>query len=385
MRGSREKRVRDRRGPNRQTARASRPLTRSDRHPPVDESGSGGHTPQTLKDRLTALTKILDPLQKLVGAVPGVIGGLLWVTHGLQRVIGDNALSTWVDSHPLSLLLLVVLPILFSVAAVGVGVALSRRHSLVTTAVPAHLPLLIGTSTLSIVSTLLLSTVLLEIAVRPPGCPATLCPQVPGPHDQYLEAELTAIQSSAYLIPNSPSQYSLDRLPASTGERAIAVYPTTAEPDGVVDSPYRVVIRVHSLQRGQFGMFIESVTLAVRKVKSVPQPLHVWMKNATLSYAANPYQGTYAGEAAGADVATVYAGAVPHAHVQLAPGESDELGIALTSRPESDLQFQVKVGYRVSSEQGVRTLALPYTFEVVFSHSFKWQRYRLQAGSFRPA
>ncbi len=129
-------------------------------------------------------------------------------------------------------------------------------------------------------------------------------------------------------------------------------------------------------------MFIESVTLGVRRVNGVPQPLRVWMKSATQNYAANPYQGTYAGEAQGADLATVYAGAVPNAHVQLAPGESDELGIALTSRFEGDLRFQVKVGYRVSSEQEVRMLALPYTFGVVFSHSFKWQRYRLQAGSF---
>jgi hypothetical protein len=327
---------------------------------------------------------LIDPLQKVLGAVPGVIGGLVWVTHGLQRVTGDNALSTWVDSHPISLLLLVVLPILFSVVAVGVGFLLSRRRPPVTLGGSAVRPLLIGTSTLSVISTLLLSTVLLAIAFRPPGCPPILCPQVPGPHDQNLEAALTAIQSSAYLIPHSPSQYSLDRLPASTGVSAIAVYPTTAEPDGVVDSPYRVVIRVHSLQRGQFGMFIESVTLNVHRVQRVPEPLRVWMMSATLNYAANPYRATYAGEAPGDDVATVYAGPVPNAHVQLAPGESDELGIALTSRPEGDLQFQVKLGYRISSEQVVRTLSLPYTFEVVFSHSLKWQRYQLKAGSFTP-
>lgn len=242
---------------------------------------------------------------------------------------------------------------------------------------------LLAASTLSATfSTVALAAVLGVVLLQPAWCPRALCLQPTAPHDQYLETDLTTIESGTYLIPLDPSRYGPANLPANAGPSAIAAHRIGADAD---QEPYRVVIRVHSLQRGGFGMFIEWVRLPIRRVQPVPQPLRVWQVGAPLDYGANPYRAAYSGERTGEYLAALHEGPVPDAHVQLAPGESDELAITLDSHLAADLTFRVEIGYRVSSEQQVHTFVLPYDLRAVFSDALNWQTYQLQGQRFVPA
>ena len=124
--------------------------------------------------------------------------------------------------------------------------------------------------------------------------------------------------------------------------------------------------------------------LLVRSAGPPPDPLNIWLKGAPLDYQNNPYEVTYLGEPASTRLLAEYAGPVRGGHVQLAPGESDELGIVIASTTTRELKFQVQVTYRISSEIELRALTLPYVFDVVFSDAVHWQQYQLVAGHFVP-
>jgi len=354
-----------------QSPRHRRRLAQPKRVPPSALSQLWQHVVQA--------TSVLGPIQKVVGVVPGIIGAVVWTTHGLQSVLGTNSLSLWLDLHPLGLLLIAFAPIILSVATIGLGLVLTQRAAATT----QYQWLFITTSSLSAVGTVLLGGFVATIVLSPSWCPSSLCPQPPGPHDQYLESQLTAIESGAYLIPNDPSTYRLSDLPPSSGASAVAVESTT-QSGATATSPYRVVLRVHSLQGGTFGMFIETVDLKILRTETVASPVRVWIRGIPLDYMANPYGAKYAGERSGSDVQATYAGPIPEAHVQLQPGESDELGIALTSAFEADISFQVAIGYRISNATQLRRLLLPYAFRVVFADTANWHRYQLQNGQFAP-
>ncbi len=243
-----------------------------------------------------------------------------------------------------------------------------------------HLPLLAVTTVTSTVSTAAVISLATLILVHPSWCPTLLCPQPAGPHDEYMEADFTTVESSTFVIPNDVRQYSLRQLPASTGTSAIIAQRVRTEGATANRPPYRLVIRVHNLQRAGTGMFVESVSLILRDVKSVPRPLQVWRKAAPLDYESNPYQALYLGQASGSALAATYAGLISEGHVQLAPGESDELTIRLASDVGADLKFQVRIGYRISSELVVRSFTLPYVFEVVFGDATNWLEYQLRDG-----
>jgi hypothetical protein len=149
-------------------------------------------------------------------------------------------------------------------------------------------------------------------------------------------------------------------------------------------SPYKVVIGVHSLQQGRFGVIIEYVTIMIRQTAPAPYPLRLWVDNNELrDYHSNPYQVTYRGENIGAVLTAAYV-PQPIEHIQLVPGESDELDIQVLSRVIIDLHFQVQVTYRVVNEPQLYKLMLPNIFEVIFSDASNWHPYYLIHGHLEP-
>jgi hypothetical protein len=244
--------------------------------------------------------------------------------------------------------------------------------------------LLIVMTAIATVSTVTVVLLISLVLTRPSWCPNALCPQPPGPHDQYLETGFTALQSSFVVIPGDPAQYSIGHLPPSSGLEIVAAGRTSA-PLTPGASPYRVVVRIHSLQTGRFGMIIEEASLLVVGATQPPNPLRVWLKGAPLEYTANPFSAEYTGQQRDGVVAAQYAGPVREGHVQLNPGESDELAIAVRSTSPVDLNFKVMITYRIANEDQLRRFTMPYVFEVVFSDALNWQPYSLQGGRLLPA
>jgi hypothetical protein len=236
-------------------------------------------------------------------------------------------------------------------------------------------------ATVSTVTVVLLISLVLT---RPSWCPNALCPQPPGPHDQYLETGFTALQSSFVVIPGDPAQYSIGHLPPSSGLETVAAGRTSAPPAPEA-SPYRVVVRIHSLQQGRLGMIIEEVSLLVVGATPPPNPLRIWLKGAPLEYTANPFKAEYTGQQRDGVIVARYAGQVPEGHVQLNPGESDELAIQVRSRSLADLRFKVAITYRIAGDDQLHRFTVPYVFEVVFSDALNWQPYSLQGGRLLPS
>ncbi len=227
-----------------------------------------------------------------------------------------------------------------------------------------------------------LSFILLAVVViRPPWCPSALCPppelitNPKGIHDANLEVYLITVQSTSFVIPGDPASYSTSNLPENIG----------AERIDEKSSPflYRVVLGVHSLQQGRFGIVLGQVNLVIRQVPPMPRPLSVWIKGHPVTFNTNSYKVIYQGQLAGHTLPAAYLPS-PFGSVELAPGESDQLNLQVSSRVLADLQFQVQITYRVTDESQQHTLMLPYSFEVVFSDASNWRAYRLQSGHFVP-
>lgn len=243
---------------------------------------------------------------------------------------------------------------------------------------------LIVTSSVSTSSVVGLTTVVLT---RPSWCPVSLCPappMPPGPHDEFLEAAVTTLASSTYALDRPPSAYSLSDLPPTgTASSVAAQRVVTTGPQGAGD--YRVVLRVHSLQTGRFGLIIEEVGLRLTSTTIPPDPLNVWFKGPPMSFDVNPYRAMYSGQTAGQDMVTVHGGAVPEGHVQLAPGESDELSISVSSPAPAVISYRPAIRYRVADESQTRELLLPNVIRVEFSDYLNWHQYTLSSGRFVPA
>jgi hypothetical protein len=219
--------------------------------------------------------------------------------------------------------------------------------------------------------------------IRPPWCPTLLCPpptpvtNPQGVHDANLDLSFVAIQSTAYVIPGSPAQYSLNNLPKSISAMrtdGLAIDANTPF------SPYLVALGVHSLQKG-YSIVIEQVALIVRKALSPSYPLNVWVVGPSRNYTDNLYQVIYRGQEQGATLAAAYF--LPGSNVQLTPGEGDSLDIRVASPVPISLHFALQVTYRVINESQTHTLTLPQVFEVAFfSASSNWHLYRFQRGHF---
>ena len=311
--------------------------------------------------------------------MPSIIG----ILFGFNPVPQSVPLLNIFKQHPfLSLILCGIL--LFTTLS---ALILSRRLEPRTVGRIAQLQLAsnnrlwIGLTGVSTLSFLLCLTLLGMVWFRPSWCPNELCPllQVPtsltGVHDSYLDLYPMAVQSPFFTLPGNPVQYSQNNLPEKVG----AVNSDIKQPFS-----YGIVVGVHSLQQGRFGLVIEQVAIAIESVPPMPRQLNVWARSPVVGYLTNFYQVTYRGEQENTKLPAKFVSQL-YGGIVLAPGEADQLSIQVYSRVRADLRFYVEVTYRVSNEWQPHVLRLPQVFEVVFSDNSNWHEYRLENGRFLPA
>lgn len=226
------------------------------------------------------------------------------------------------------------------------------------------------------VALLLVGLVLTPLLVyRPTWCPAWICPApqalIPkgGVHDNNLQVTFQTLQSSLKILPVAPSAYTLG-----------TATPDDAQLIGTTQSfPCRVVLKIHSLQQGCYGLVIDQVTLLVNKVAQViPYPLHVVVSYDVPTYNNNLYYVTYRGQGPGALLPAHYARQPEF--VDLVPEETDEISLEVRSTVVADLHFQVQVTYHVVGELATHSLTLPNLFEIIFSDQSNWHPYQIQSG-----
>jgi hypothetical protein len=223
-------------------------------------------------------------------------------------------------------------------------------------------------------SLLIMGIVLTPLLIlRPSWCPALLCP-VPQPlisqggvHDSNLQVTFQTFQSSYKMLSSDPASYNLSNLP-------------TADAQLIARSqvlPYRVVLKIHSLQQRPPGLVINRVTMVVDKVaQEIPYPLRVWVVNSVSLYDNNLYQVIYSGQTSGATLTAIYT-TQPFSHVSLIAGETDEFALEIRSSVVTELRFQVQVTYQVLGQFASHTLLLPTIFEIIFSDHANWHPYVL--------
>ena len=243
--------------------------------------------------------------------------------------------------------------------------------------------LLLATA-VSTVSALLFISLLVTVIVRPSWCPNEICPAPVlvtnplGVHDAHLEVFPAALQSATFAMPNAPATYSLSQnnLPREIGALRIdETYP-----------PYRVVVGVHSLQRGaNDSLTIQQIAVVLDRVSQPDQPLDVWNAGTDANYNSDPYQAIYRGEPSGAHL-IAFSTHTPPTHVLLREGQSDEIDLQLTSKQIGALWFHVEVTYSLNGgDFAQHTLSLPHQYAVVFADQTNWHLYQLQDGHFVPA
>jgi hypothetical protein len=305
-----------------------------------------------------------------------IFAGILAILFGLNPAPQTVPLVQLIREYPvLSLLLGVVLLIVtlgaIPIARAGPGETTSDGDSDPHPHDGWGVPRLLISFGVPSLSTFLSLALVAVVLTRPAWCPTALCPApriLTNPHaihDHNLEVYLTAVQSAAYVLPGSPSQYTAGNLPTS-----IAALRIDQQPQMV----YRVVVGIHSLQQGRFGLIIEQLALVVVQVPPTPQPLNVWLASPSLLYSSNPFQVSYLGQLAGSVLPATYL-VDPQSYVQLGPGEADDLDLQVDSKVLVDLKFRVQVTYRVTSQSVTHTLTLPQEFEVIYSDTANWHTY----------
>lgn len=246
-----------------------------------------------------------------------------------------------------------------------------------------QLPRMLISTAISTTSTTAFVALLLLVLLRPSWCPSALCPSpkvvvVTNPsavHDDNLEVYFTALQGSTFMLPGSTAQYTLGNAPDTIA---------AVRNDQTPPATYRVVLGIHSLQQGRFGMIITHVALVVVNVPPTPRPLNVWDKGSLLNYNSDPFRVAYVGQSVGTAIPAAYV-PFPDQDIQLAPGEADAIDLQVVSPLLVDLQFRVQVTYRVANETAEHTLTLPQVFEVVFTDGSNWHLYQWKSGQFVPA
>jgi hypothetical protein len=328
------------------------------------------------------ISAILALIQAIVVAACVVAGvaalAVFAILLGLPLPLVDVGLVGPITQYPLAAILIVVVLVLATLSATVM--LRSGRPSVRDDALDLsggwRWPRLVVSLATSSLSTLTFTALLITMVLRPAWCPTALCPApqivTRGVHDANLEVYFTALQSTFYAIPGNPREYTLSNLPKQIGAQRID------QPGG---SAYKVVVGIHSLQQGRFGLLIEQVSVVINAVPASPQNLNVWAPGKALDYHANPYQAAYSSQLSGTVLAARYV-PIPQGKVVLAPGEADELDVEITSRVRADIQFQVRVAYRVTNESSVHTLTLPQRFEVIFADATNWHTYSLQNGGF---
>jgi hypothetical protein len=228
---------------------------------------------------------------------------------------------------------------------------------------------------------------LATVVARPAWCPATLCP-VPiavcpgGVRDADLCVTLQTLESPAYVLQGSPAQYSLGRLPPTNVPPNVGIAAARIDHQAAA-APFRVVLDVHSLESGQYGLTIRAVGLVVRQVVATPRPLNVWVEDPGLTYDHNLYRATYGGQLSGLTLPATFV-TLPRGQVHLRPGETDTLVVELDARVPADLLFGVQVTYSGDADASPHTLTLPSVLGVVFADATNWHTYRLVDGRMTP-
>jgi hypothetical protein len=233
------------------------------------------------------------------------------------------------------------------------------------------------TSTISFLVCFLLLLILL---FQPSWCPMSLCTSPPtimitqpqGVHDANLDMYFINLQNTSFVIPGDPASYAQNNLPEGIGAVDLGKQDT---------SFYRVIIGIHSLQRGKYGIVVERVSLVIDQIYLLPQSLNVWLKSSPVDYHTNPYRVTYNQQIKEQELRASYV-PVPYANVLLSPGEADQLDIQVLSRVPVDFQFHVALTYRVANEASLHKLDLPHAFRVAFSAAPNWHEYLLMKGHF---
>jgi hypothetical protein len=236
---------------------------------------------------------------------------------------------------------------------------------------------LVTATVASTASSILCIALLAIVLIRPSWCPSFLCPPPHTPDaiyvDDNLEVTLQAIQSPAYEIPKNPESYSLKNLPMDTAAVRI---------DDKTQGPYRVVLGIRGLQQGSFSLIIEQVALVVKQDGNLPSILNAWVgADEQRDYNKNVFNAVYSGQDRDASILAEYI-PQPNGHVQLKPGESDELDLQVVSQTKVDLQFQVQISYQIANEAQQHALILAPVFEAVFSDKSNWHPYHLDQGHF---
>lgn len=325
----------------------------------------GGTAPLRLARFLASIL-----VQTLAGAVLGIVFGFNSLPSSvpiiaLLRTRPPLALAIIVVS-----LLLVIFSPLLSIGAPSAGPAGAESSKRVLAA-----------TGISLMSTALFVGLLSLVVIRPSWCPAAICPapqrilvtHPDGVHDSNLELYFTAVQSSAYALPADPQQQSTKVTPSVSAALVDPSFPA-----------YRAVVGVHSLQQGTvFGLVVEQVALVVDDASPAPQPLSAWVQGAPRDYHSEPFLATYHGEHAGGLLSATYV-PVPTGHVQLVPGESDELDIQVSAKVATSLRFRVQVTYRVANEGTLHVLTLPHPFAVTFATADSWRPFMVSGGGFIP-
>jgi hypothetical protein len=315
-----------------------------------------------------------------LSAVAGTIFlGMVSIVVGLASPAGDSPAVDLLRQHAGTALAVGGALVLATLASVIILWGPASPTGGPEQAQPSLVSRLVLSMALSTISTVLFIGLLTLVLVHPAWCPKALCPSVAitragSVHDDNLELYFTALQSDWYSLGGNPSQYGETTAPRTVGALRLADAAT---------HPYRVVLGIHSLQRGRFGLVVERVQLMVTGVPPITQPVNAWFAGRPAAYTSQLFTILYHGEPAGARLDATYA-ATPTGFVQLVPGEADTLAMEIDPRSTADLHFQISVTYRVTNDSRLQTLTLPQVFEVIFSDASNWHPYHLQAGRFVP-
>jgi hypothetical protein len=238
-------------------------------------------------------------------------------------------------------------------------------------------------SSFAAASTSALIVLMTLIIFQPAWCPQSLCRQPTGPHDSSLEVRFTSLQSEAFLLTADPITATIKDMPSPLLPTSVAAVrlatglPRQAAPTG------SVALLLHNLERSS-PLIMEDVALKPLSAQSVRVPLRVIRVTSSVSYGHNLYQFTYNGELPGQLVSSLHTGIDALGHVQLQPGESDEIVVQVASKQLVELRFHIQIVYRKSNESTLHQFELPNDFLMVVSDQLNWQLYTFQGGRIVP-
>ncbi|MGH2501738.1 MAG: hypothetical protein ACRDID_04390 [Ktedonobacterales bacterium] len=231
------------------------------------------------------------------------------------------------------------------------------------------------------------------LVARPSWCYSHLTWACPGPavlagsgHDTNLEVRLVTVQQSAVVLAADPSTYTLATLPTGLAViPAVQIVPRSQQTGISTLQPnsYRVVLDVHSLERGAYGLRITGITLEVIDIPSQPRPLNVWIQGSSIIYQSEPYRIVYNGQSAGSSLSAHFVGSST-AYTHLKPTESDTLTLQIDSSVPANLRYRLAISYQLDNTSMRGHVTLPGVFEVAFGAPTNWHPYNLKGGRLVP-